>query len=106
MKCMRCGKESKWELCRECKEVKHRCGALISQNKKKLRNLLDKNILEVENYNKFILYTDNIKKNAETYMEFVKEKHYTIFKVITWWTMLCSALLSLWCITSLIILYI
>jgi hypothetical protein len=39
-------------------------------------------------------------------MEFVKEKHYTIFKVITWWTMLCSALLSLWCITSLIILHI
>ena len=37
MKCMRCGKESKWELCRECKEVKHRAGALISQNKKKLK---------------------------------------------------------------------
>ena len=56
---------------------------MISQNKTKLRNLLDKNILEVENYNKFILYTDNIKRNAEIYMEFVKEKHYTIFKVIT-----------------------
>lgn len=106
MKCMRCGKESKWELCRECKEVKHRAGALISQNKKKLRNLLDKNILEVENYNKFILYTDNIIKEWKIYMEFVEKKHYTIFKVITWWIMLCSALLSLWCITSLIILHI
>ena len=32
MKCMRCGKESKWELCRECKEVKHRAGALTVFN--------------------------------------------------------------------------
>ena len=106
MKCMRCGKESKWELCRECKEVKHRAWALISQNKKKLKNLLDKNILEVENYNKFILYTDNIKKNAETYMEFVKEKHYTIFKFITWTSVVFSVLLSLYSISSLVILYI
>ena len=30
---MRCGKESKWELCRECKEVKHRAGALIEYYK-------------------------------------------------------------------------
>lgn len=48
MKCMRCGKESKWELCRECKEVKHRAGALISQNKKKLKNLIEWNILETD----------------------------------------------------------
>lgn len=34
MKCMRCGKDSKWELCRECKEIKHKAGAMISQNKK------------------------------------------------------------------------
>lgn len=106
MKCMRCGKESKWELCRECKEVKHRAGALISQNKKKLKNLIEWNILEPEKSSKFILYTDNIIREWKIYMEFVKEKHYTIFKVITWWTMLCSTLLSLWCITSLIILYI
>ena len=62
MKCMRCGKESKWELCRECKEVKHRAGALISQNKKKLKNLIEWNILEPEKFSKFILYTDNIIK--------------------------------------------
>ena len=55
MKCMRCGKESKWELCRECKEVKHRAGALISQNKKKLKNLIEWNILEPEKFSKFIL---------------------------------------------------
>jgi hypothetical protein len=38
---MRCGKDSKWELCRECKEIKHKAGAMISQNKKKLRKLIE-----------------------------------------------------------------
>ena len=61
MKCLRCGKESKWEFCRECKKIKHRAGAIISQNKTKLKNLLDKNILEPDLYERFILYTDNIK---------------------------------------------
>lgn len=104
MKCMRCGKESKWELCRECKEIKHRAGAIISQNKKKLKNLIEWNILEPEKFSKFILYTDNIIKEWKIYMEFVKEKHYTIFKVITWWTMLCSVIIALWSIASLVIL--
>jgi hypothetical protein len=79
MKCLRCGKESKWEFCRSCKEQQHKAGAIISQNKKKLRNLLDKNILQPELYEKFLLYTDNIKKYGEIYMSFVKEKHYKIF---------------------------
>ena len=65
MKCMRCGKESKWELCRECKEVKHRAGALISQNKKKLKNLIEWNILEPEKFSKFILYTDIYNKRVK-----------------------------------------
>jgi len=106
MKCMRCGKESKWELCRECKGIKHRAGAIVSQNKKKLRNLIDYNILEPEKFSKFVLYTDNIRKQWEIYMSFVIQKHHTIFKLITWWVMLCSGLLSLWCISSLVILHI
>ena len=106
MKCLNCGKESKYEFCRECKEEKHRCWAIISQNKKKLRNLLDRNILEPETFEKFILYTDNIIREWKIYMWYVKQKHLTLFKVLTWWTMLCSALLSLWCISSLIILHI
>lgn len=106
MKCLRCGKESKYEFCRECKEIKHRAWALISQNKTKLRNLLDHNILEPQNFNKFILYSDNIIEQGKIYMEFVKEKHLTLFKIITWWTIAGSTLLSLWCIISLIILHI
>ena len=106
MKCLRCGKESKWELCRECKEIKHRCWAIISQNKKKLKNLIELNILQPEIFRKFILYTDNIRKQWEIYMEFVREKHLKVFKIITWWTMLFSGLLSLYSISSLVILYI
>lgn len=106
MKCLRCGKENKYEFCRECKEIKHRSWALISQNKTKLKNLLDKNILEPELFNKFILYTDNIIREWKIYMEFVQQKHVTLFRVITWTTVLCSVLLSLWCLSSLVILYI
>ena len=104
MKCMRCGKESKWELCRECKEEKHRAGALISQNKKKLRNLIEWNILEPEKFSKFILYTDNIKKNGEIYMSIVAKKKIKILKCVCWTTMLASSLLSLYSIISLVIL--
>ena len=82
MKCLKCGRESKWEFCRECKVDQRRAGALVSQNKKKLRNLLDYNILEPELFSKFILYTDNIKKWGEIYMEFVVKKKFTIFKAI------------------------
>lgn len=105
MECLNCGKESKWELCRDCKEKKHQAGALISQNKKKLRNLLDKSILEPENYSKFILYTDNIKKRWEIYMGFVAKKKYTIFKVICGVNVLVSAFISLWSVASLVILH-
>lgn len=106
MKCLRCGKDSKYEFCRECKEIKHRSWAIISQNKKKLKNLLEHNILEPELFEKFILYTDNIIKEWRIYMSFVHQKHITLFKILTGWTMLCSVLLSLWCLTSLVILHI
>lgn len=103
MKCLRCWKESKYEFCRTCKEDKHKAGAIISQNKKKLKILLDQNILQPELFNRFILYTDNIKKYGETYMTFVAKKHNTIFKLVCGTTMLCSIFISLWSILSLIV---
>ena len=103
MKCLICGKDSKYEFCRSCKETKHKAGAIISQNKKKLKILLDQNILQPELFNRFILYTDNIKKYGETYMTFVAKKHNTIFKLVCGTTMLVSFLLSLWSISSLVI---
>lgn len=105
MECLNCGKESKWELCRNCKEKKHQAGALISQNKKKLRNLLDKSILIPENYEKFILYTDNIKKRGEIYMGFVAKKKITILKLFCGTCMLASGFITLWSIASLVILH-
>ena len=62
MKCLKCGKDSKYEFCRQCKEEKHRAGAIISQNKKKLKDLLTQNILDQQLFEKFILYTNNIIK--------------------------------------------
>ena len=41
MECIRCWKDSKYQFCRKCKEEKHKAGAIISQNKTKLRNLLE-----------------------------------------------------------------
>lgn len=104
MKCLRCGAESKYEFCRKCKEEKHRAWAIISQNKKKLRNLLDQNILEPELFNRFILYTDNIRKCWEIYMSIVAKKKITLLKAFCWITMLVSVIVSLWSITSLVIL--
>lgn len=103
MKCLRCWKESKYEFCRTCKEDKHKAGAIISQNKKKLKILLDQNILQPELFNRFILYTDNIKKRWETYMTFVAKKHNLMFKIFTGTTMLLSVCISLWSIFSLIV---
>lgn len=104
MKCLRCGKESKWELCRECKEVKHRAGAMVSQNKSKLKDLLEQNILQPEVFNKFMLYTDNIIKYWKIYMEYKSKKNEILFRFITWWSMACSIVIWLWSVISLIIL--
>jgi hypothetical protein len=48
MECLKCGKEQKYEFCRECKEKKHKASALLSQNKKKLMRLLRGDWLSTE----------------------------------------------------------
>ena len=83
MKCLRCGKESKYEFCRSCKECKHKAGAIVSQNKSKLKELLNENILQPEMFSKFILYTDNIIKHGKIYMEFKSRKQEMIFRFIS-----------------------
>ena len=79
MQCLKCGKESKREFCRECKEKKHKASALLSQNKKKLMRLLRGDWLSTEWFNKFILYTDNIRNYGKVYMEYkaIKETYET-----------------------------
>lgn len=78
MKCLKCGKESKWEFCRECKEIKRNAGAMVSQNKKKLIKLLNTKWLTAQWFEKYILYSDNIRKYGRIYMEYQCVKEYKI----------------------------
>ena len=84
MKCLKCGKESKYEFCRECKIIKRKASALLSQNKKKLIRLLKSDWLTTEWFNKFILYTDNIRNYWKLYMEYKAIREHKILKIIIW----------------------
>lgn len=94
MKCLRCGKESKYEFCRECKEIKHKASALISQNRTKLIKLLLSKRLTPEWFEKFILYTNNILKYGKIYMEFKQEKEYKTLNYISNTIKLASILIA------------
>lgn len=106
MQCLKCGKESKREFCRECKEKKHNASAILSQNRSKLIRLLYWDWLSPEWFEKFILYTNNILKYGRIYMEYKGMKRDKIFKWIIsgvyaiWW------LVMIWSIASLVIIYI
>ena len=106
MQCLKCGKESKWEFCRECKEKKHNASAILSQNRSKLIRLLHGDWLSPEWFEKFILYTNNILAYCRIYMEYKSVKRDKIFKWIIngiyaiWW------LVMIWSIASLVIIYI
>ena len=106
MQCLKCGKESKREFCRECKEKKHNASAILSQNRSKLIKLLHKDWLSPEWFEKFILYTNNIIYQWRIYMEYKSMKRDKIFKwiingvYVVWW------LVMLWSIASLVIIYI
>lgn len=106
MQCLKCGKESKREFCRECKEKKHNASAILSQNRSKLIRLLHWDWLSPEWFEKFILYTNNILAYWRIYMEYKSVKRDKVFKRIlsgvyaVWW------LIMLWSIASLVIIYI
>jgi len=85
MQCLKCGKESKWEFCRECKEKKHNASAILSQNRSKLIKLLHWDWLSPEWFEKFILYTNNILAYWRIYMEYKSVKRDKIFKGIINW---------------------
>jgi hypothetical protein len=68
-----CGSETKYRFCRKCKERKSNATAIVSQNKKKLKRLLDENSITLEWMEKFILYTNNIIRYGKIVMEY-KEK--------------------------------
>lgn len=96
MKCLKCGKESKREFCRDCKKVKHNASAILSQNKKKLENLLKWDWLTVDWFSKFILYTENIRKYGKIYMEYKEVKEYKVFRAICGTVNVISGLLAIY----------
>ena len=63
MNCLLCGEDSKRNnFCRECKIKKQNATAMVSQNKKKLRELLQEREITPERFEKFIIYSNNIVK--------------------------------------------
>jgi hypothetical protein len=85
MRCLRCGKETKYDFCRDCKEIRRNAGAIVSQDKKKLIKLLsDSKWLNVEWFNKFTIYTSNITKYWKIVLEFQTKKEYKILKAVGW----------------------
>lgn len=103
MKCIRCWKESKWELCLDCKDQIHNACSMMCQNKNKLIKLLKWDWLTPEWFDRFILYSNNILKYWKIYMEYKDTKRDKIFKRIAGWVIVASSCVSLWCIISLVI---
>lgn len=61
MECMHCWKKSdNSRLCRSCRKEKEKAGAIVSQNKSKLKKLLNNRNYDTEWFIKFNLYTNNI----------------------------------------------
>lgn len=96
MKCLKCGKEQKWEFCSECKEIKHNSGAMVSQNKKKLLKLLNGKRLTPQWFEKYLLYSENIKKYGKIYMEYQCVKEYRTLKLICNTINILSLLVVIW----------
>ena len=87
MKCLKCGRESKYKFCRWCKNIKRTATSLVSQNKNKLRRLLLINKYTPERFDKFNLYSENIRDYGKVVLEFkmvaTKYCFETLFK---YWT--------------------
>lgn len=105
MECLKCGKESKREFCRECKEKKHNAVAIMSQNRKKLLSLLHKDRLSPEWFEKFVLYANNIIYYWKIYMEYKNVKREKIFRWILKWAYLVWGCIMLHWLISLLIIY-
>lgn len=106
MKCLKCGKESKREFCRECKNKKHNASAILSQNRNKLIKLLNSERLSPEWFDKFILYTNNILKYWKIYMEYKDVKRDKNFRWIIWSVYIISGCIVLRSVISLVIIHI
>ena len=88
MKCLKCDRES-WanKYCKGCKNIKRKATALLSQNKSKLSRLLLVNKYTPEWFDKFNLYSNNIRDYGRIVLEFkAVDTRYTFEKLLTYWT--------------------
>ena len=104
MKCIKCGKEAgRSKFCRDCRDIKQNAVSIVCQNKCKLEKLLKKDYLSPQGFERFIRYTDNIKKYWMIVMEYKKVDTIRKFSnVLTWWIIL-SCLFSLVFISEIVI---
>jgi len=104
MECLLCKAPTKYTFCRKCKERKSNATAIVSQNKKKLKRLLDESSITLEWMGKFILYTNNIVKYGKILMEYkekdTSKKFADIMKI---WVIGCWLISSLFIIELIII---
>ena len=84
MECANCGKKSdNSRLCRECRKQKETAGAMVSQNKKKLKKLLSECSYNSDWFIKFNLYTKNINTYGQILMKYKEtEKQRIRLKII------------------------
>ena len=76
------------KFCRVCREKKQNAGAIVSQNKKKLRKLLEWNNLTPEWFDKFYLYSNNIITYGKIVMEYKqKDSKRTFEKILQFWSL-------------------
>ena len=103
MKCLKCGRDCWWKFCRWCKNIKQNATAIVSQNKNKLRRLLLVNKYTPEWFDKFNLYSDNIRDYGRIVIEFKQvDIKYTFEKLLTYWT-IANSIVAMFFIFELIL---
>lgn len=96
--CLHCWQKIRFwiTLCKECRNKKRYNAAIVSQNKKKLKKLLEESSLTIERLDKFILYSNNIVKFGKAIMEFKENDTKRMFdKVIKFWMISCWFILMI-----------
>lgn len=69
--CLACGSPSgNCKFCSKCAAERHKASALVSQNSKKLKWLLRTKRITTTWFEKFLLYTENIRNNWRVLMKY------------------------------------
>ena len=91
------------KFCYRCRERKQNAGAIVSQNKKKLRKLLEWNTLTPEWLDKFMVYSTNIITYWKVVMEYNEKDTARTFEKILRFSTLCCWIVSTMFIAEILI---